>query len=551
MNSPKEITISEGPFGVPDAGRGSYNDEFMDIDGKLPSPIHDSESMRKRILVGKKGSGKSLYLRWHLRAAEKRGFIVLAEKRAFSTGLAAEIDLVAMRDAEILSKKLQNRFIDQPSYMMNFWSQLWERALYLSASSVLLFEGGGVLSSKRVEIVEKYKDLFLCDMKSKRTVSNFIEIMSSKFNGNRRSSIQWRKYIDHPDWGLLRDDLAQWCEDAPPLALYVDAVDDDFEDAPQVWLHCQGGLFKTAFETTYKDAHLANRLHLVIAIRDITLSGVQQSEHGTRYVTDPKIQHLNWDSTLIRTFLHKKIQKLPTLLSVRPLVDPEDDPFLYWLGFNEVENKDRMIVERVSDYIIRHTRMVPRDIVFMGNAIYNRMTKRIQEGRPMTDAPLRQAVAYVAKMVVNEALRLCVMELIMSSDYMSEIVLQEWKENEMGVLALEYITKMTRDKVNNFFKIIGKEVFNKRELQDALRRSGLATEAHITNEQFLFRFDNLLWRHGLLAIHVKEGERRRWRFHWRSVFESPTIDEGVEVYGLHSGLIDLFKIELSDLGPVF
>jgi hypothetical protein len=540
-----------GPFGNPDAARGFSDDEFIDIEGTIPSPLHDSEAMRRRIIVGRKGSGKSLYLRWHRRVAEDKRFIAISEATNISTHLIAHIDLIAKRDAEFVSKIGLTDYISHSSYIINFWSQIWDRALYLSIASIALSRGDTFSDIHRAEIMTKYRQLFLDDMRNERSICNVVELIHQQLAGQKNDVRRWRRYIDHPNWSLLRADLAQWCERLPPIALYVDAIDDDFEDAPQIWLHCQGGLFKTAFESVYRDDRLSNRIHLVIAVRDISYSGIVQSEHGSRYVTDYKIQHLQWDAISVRTFLHKKIQRLPSSRAAIPSADVANEPFMYWLGFESVSNKRRNIVERASDYIIRHTRMLPRDIVIMGNAICDRMEQRTREKKLLNDNPLRQRVADVSKRLASEAMRLCITELIMSADYMSEVILQNWASDMKGAEALEFLKERLSDSVKLFFSTIGKEVFSKDDLYVALSKSGLVTERHLTSERILFRFDNLLWRHGLLAVYVREGEKFRWKFHWRSMFEEPTIDADAALYGFHSSLIDLFGLKTSLEGPVF
>jgi hypothetical protein len=276
-----------------------------------------------------------------------------------------------------------------------------------------------------------------------------------------------------------------------------------------------------------------------------------QSEHGTRYIGDNRIQHLEWDSGSVRAFLHKKIQSLPALRAANPYADPVNEPFIYWLGFNSVTNKRRQIVERVSDYIIRHTRMLPRDIVLMGNAICDRMEQRTREGKTINDNPLRQRVADVSKVLAKEAIRLCTTELVMSAEYMSEVILQNWSNNGVGKNALDVIKNMVSTRVDMFFSMIGTEVFTKETMHVALIESGLALESHMTEERILFRFDNLLWRHGLLAAYVREGDKLRWKFNWRGMLEAPTIEADVSLYGFHSSLIDLYKLTTSHEGPVF
>lgn len=163
----------------------------------------------------------------------------------------------------------------------------------------------------------------------------------------------------------------------PPLFFYVDAVDEEFAHAPMEWHRCQKGLFYQVMRFV-RDARLGARLHLVICVRDIVLSSVYQSEHASRYRNEPHIRVLDWDENSIEYFLRQKIDGLLAQYLCRPHAADEMER---WLGSSQIFNTRRRVKEDLMQYILRHTRLIPRDVVQLGNDLsrYVYMAARANE----------------------------------------------------------------------------------------------------------------------------------------------------------------------------
>lgn len=56
------ISSTRGPFGVPDAARGGGAEEFINFEG-FDGIATREDDLRARVIVGRKGAGKTLYLR--------------------------------------------------------------------------------------------------------------------------------------------------------------------------------------------------------------------------------------------------------------------------------------------------------------------------------------------------------------------------------------------------------------------------------------------------------------------------------------------------------
>lgn len=177
----------------------------------------------------------------------------------------------------------------------------------------------------------------------------------------------YHRYLEHERWPALEAILADALAELPPIYLFIDAVDEEYAHAPMYWLQCQKGLFYRTMRLL-RDAKLGGRLHVVACLRDHVFASVLQSEHATRYKDEPHIKSLRWDRRAIRFLLEAKVRRLPAELLAIP-DSSSRDVLESWLGFSSIKNVDRGIHEPVADYLLRHTRLLPRDIVILGNAI--------------------------------------------------------------------------------------------------------------------------------------------------------------------------------------
>ena len=204
-----------------------------------------------------------------------------------------------------------------------------------------------------------------------REVDEVVSIYSqvSEIINSHHSARQLENFLHIPKWAELETLIARILSKCPPVCFYVDAVDEEFSHAPMYWLRCQKGLFYQTMRFL-RDSKLGGRLHVIICIGDLVLSAVYQSEHMTRYYGEPHIRILKWNKNSVAYFLYRKIEMLTSEFFTSGDSERTIDN---WIGYEEIENKHYKIFEPVEQYLMRHTRLLPRDIVLVGNKICEKM----------------------------------------------------------------------------------------------------------------------------------------------------------------------------------
>jgi hypothetical protein len=145
------------------------------------------------------------------------------------------------------------------------------------------------------------------------------------------------------------------------------------------WLKCQEGLFYQVMRLL-RDHKLGGRLHVVVCIRDIVMSSVYRSEHAPRYYNEPHIRVLTWDRGSLLYLLEQKLARLPASLLMRRLTAGGPPAIGDWLGV-EGQWPGPDGDGSVEDYLLSHTRLIPRDIISLGNELSEEVLRHKQAGR--------------------------------------------------------------------------------------------------------------------------------------------------------------------------
>ena len=134
------------------------------------------------------------------------------------------------------------------------------------------------------------------------------------------------------------------------------------------------------------------------------MASICESEHHTRYISEEHVKILNWDYLTIKYFFETKISNLKDCYFIKEMSEKN---ICNWLGIKEIPNEYRRIEEPIMQYILRHTRLLPRDIVIMGNSLSE--IKRLVSTTPEIDIvfTIRKKVAECAKTFGNELLQIC------------------------------------------------------------------------------------------------------------------------------------------------
>ena len=328
----------------------------------------------------------------------------------------------------------------------------------------------------------------------------------------RQTAHQLSTYLDDPLWDDLEDLLGEIVGQCRPIYFYLDTLDEEFGHAPMYWLKCQEGLFYQVMRLL-RDYKLGGRLHVVVCIRDIVMSSVYRSEHAPRYYNEPHIRVLTWDRSSLLYLLQKKLQRLPPSLLMRRAAS--GPPTIGdWLGVDgQWPGPDGD--ETIEAYLLNHTRLIPRDIISLGNDLSEEVLRQKLAGHEgLPPAALQGVVQRCAKRFGDSQLAQCANQI--SSDLMPN----------NAALTQAYISGVQED-VRSFVRMIGADRFSRADLL-ALQE---AADLHFEKAADLA---SVLWQNGLLG-YVGEGGRRR--FYSMGDVEQFHFPPDVGTYVLHPCLV--------------
>ena len=498
-----------GPFGNPDGSRADIEDlisEFVDFGGDpayghLATRANDS---MVRVIVGKLGAGKTVYLRR------------LQDFQSRQDSVYADAPQQSLPKTEVVVKACQ-WFSDQ--VLVEKWMQIWDRAIIRSLTSHLLTrpELRQQLRDEQIEEIQGSYARLLDDFRRPRSIYSEVRDIINQ----RQTAYQLSTYLDDPLWDDLEDLLGEVLGRCKPVYFYLDALDEEFSHAPMYWLKCQEGLFYQVMRLL-RDPRLGGRLHVVVCIRDIVMSSVYRSEHAPRYYNEPHIRVLTWDRSSLLYLLQRKLARLPaSLLMRRAATGPPTVGD--WLGVNghwpgpDGEGP-------IGDYLLSHTRLIPRDIISLGNDLNEEVLRTKQAGHDgLSPAALQRVVQRCAKRFGDSQLAQCANQI--SSDLMpAGAALHDYSELFTSTQA--YISGVQED-VRSFVRLIGVDRFSRADLE-ALQE---VADLHFEKATDLA---SVLWQNGLLG-YVDESGRRR--FYSMGDVEEFHFPPDVATYVLHPCLV--------------
>jgi hypothetical protein len=271
-----------------------------------------------------------------------------------------------------------------------------------------------------------------------------------------------------------------------------------------------------------RDHKLGGRLHVVVCIRDIVMSSVYRSEHAPRYYNEPHIRVLTWDRSSLLYLLQRKLQRLPSSLLMRR---PADGPptIRDWLGVDghwPGPDGDGPI----EDYLLSHTRLIPRDIISLGNDLNEEVLRQKQAGHEgLPPEALQRVVQRCAKRFGDSQLAQCANQI--SSDLMPKnAALHDYSELFTSTQA--YISGV-QEEVRSFVRLIGVDRFSRADLVALQEMADLHFEQATD-------LASVLWQNGLLG-YVDESGRRR--FYSMGDVEQFHFPPEVDTYVLHPCLV--------------
>jgi hypothetical protein len=380
------------PLGTPDGARSDITETLTDF---VPirfahgnaAGFDNADSLRARVIVGRKGAGKTLYIRRFQASAAARDDIYAD---AITTTMPATSDVVRVGQWYA------------PHERGDMWQLAWRSAILRATASHLLT--ARLLTPYLPSSDRRRLELTYAELGGRTTVPRSIGAELKDMMAER-SRTHFHGYLRDHRWDDLWYQLAEALPGMPPMAFYLDSIDEEYAHAPDHWLACQRGLFHAVMRLL-RDPHVGGRLHVVVTIRDSVYASILATEHATRYRADPHIQVLAWDEHRIREFLGTKLDRLAAQFMTRRMAS---DPVEAWLGAHP-----SLAAEADGDltsYLLRHTRLLPRDVIVLGNTLCDCVSNAHRAGRQIESDEVRASVADAARWFGREQLAIAANQL--------------------------------------------------------------------------------------------------------------------------------------------
>jgi len=504
--------LPDNPFGEIDGARAPVSEL---IDDFIPFDVSPSSGdLGVRILAGRKGSGKTIVLRRLLVSVSENNSIYIDQLQQDTPSTEDIIRYARLHDG------------GNPD---EAWKLLWNRAFLRSVVSHLTWAtiGSAPLCAEARGVFEQYDGKFISKVKAPCSVYSQLAALIHAFPTKRIV-----EHLQDPRWQEIEHHLARLLQHSRPMYFFVDSADENFSHAPRFWLECQKGLFLQLL-SFLRGVSFGGRLHIFAALRDLVLASMQHSEHSTRYVADARVASLVWGYNSIRDFLNRKLAALPK----QYLIAPNDaDPLVRWLGRRTITNVRRRVEEDLYDYLIRHTRLIPRDIVSLGNQLCSVVAIARKARAPVVgEAAIRECVSAAAKRFGNEQLLICTNEI--ACDAMpKEAALKSSQFYLDNQAYLDFVEQAIRTVI----KSIGVDRFKAARLQTAIDESVDIVGVDVMN---------VLWKNGLLGFRDRGVDGVRETFFDSTGALADELPRDKREYVFHPCVIDAVGIRGSGKRP--
>ena len=517
MPETRPATRWSGAFGDPIGSREDIQNTTQWF--VRPTDEHESVYPRTRVLVGGKGSGKTLLLRiLHSQAREDHSRYVPKQ----------------LVNAPPPTTKII-RFCESVTSgsLSDAWDRVWRSAILRSIASHLFCvpDLSNQFSATDLDKLRKNYAEILPNYNEARNI--YVELGDLLDIQDQHSALL--KRLQDPKWDDLETLFDRVLSTMPPIYFFVDGIDEFYEQAPAHWMRCQRGLFDRTIAYMRRPV-FGERLHLVISIRDSVYYSALRSEHRTRYL-DERIVRLHWDSGRLNELLAKKVARLNKAHIGRPKAST---PAERWLGIRTIWNDRRGCNEPVYEYLRRHLRPAPRDFVVLGNEICERMHSSPNETQSEIEKIVRESVARTATHIGLESLNICAAQI--AADMLpSHAAIHGFEE--IYVATQEYRRSIVDHLSDLLKKNLPGDRFTAADLKDF-------DKAARTAFQWDVDVPSGLWQSGLLGFVDPGDGSERHRFWFTTGAQTATLPRDVREYVLHPSLIDALAINSLGETPV-
>lgn len=477
-----DVTMyKEFPFGNPDGSRADLKEIEYSFITDLPygQKIQNciEELLNKRVIVGAKGSGKTVYLR-------KIQSILKREETEHLTGIYVDNTI----DQNINCTEKVIAFCDyfKRETLSEKWAELWKISIIISVSLKFLHDQrlSEYCSEKEtISTILKKAEMFF---KTPCSVYDIFSVMLRKADTTNKAN----RMLENEDWIELKHIITSTLRNCPAIYIFLDAIDLEYEHAPMQWLTCQKGLFYAIMAFLQEDT-IGEKLHIIISLRDNVFTSILRSEHATKFSKESHIFTLDWDEKNILIFLRQKISNLPDCYFVKASHSQKN--IENWLGIDYITNEFSQ-KEKIESFILRHTRLVPRDIINLCNELSKLHVELVNDPSIDINNWITECVYKESRIIGKELLIICAKNI--TSNLMP-----------LNAGRYEYSEFYTSDKYyhNSSYQIVKEILLNLifhcvdcnqiRELENSAKK-------HFEND---IHFVDVLWQNGVIGYINSSG----------------------------------------------
>lgn len=391
----------ENPFGNPDGARADLKEVEESFITYYPYGLNfqkdKSNILNKRVIVGAKGSGKTVYLR--------KIQSILKERAENNPSIYVDNDI----EQNLNCTDRVVRFCDFFSRQMlsEKWSMVWQITILLTLTNKLMFNNRPqkyIDDTERNSIVSLLQGTGLVtqdDIRNRIEYSLYSCFQIIIYEAETKNRIN--RILENRNWLSLRSKLKDLLKTSPEIYLFLDSIDLEYEHAPLHWLMCQKGLFYAVL-SFLQEGVLGEKLHLIITLRDNVFTSILRSEHSTKFSSESHVFPLIWNTPNIRSFLHQKVSSLDDCYFIDEINNGKN--VSSWLSITNIENEYSKI-EDISSFIIRHTRMVPRDVIIVCNELAKLHAELTVNHNTNIPDKIKEIVYRYSKLFGEELLTIC------------------------------------------------------------------------------------------------------------------------------------------------
>lgn len=538
-----EITIeplTSAPLGPEDAfGRQQDDIELSFIDvgaltalGALPKNPTDV-----RVLVGRKGSGKTHVLRHIEHQSRAAGKIVSVE--TLDENFFSDNALIPFRGN-----------LD-PANAVTFWLNCWRAAVLSASLSYFTCRRADAKAKKALadfgrtvaDLKEQFQPFIFNDVEFPFGPVSALKRIIGRFKSGHSAQTAFRNI----DFSSSEYEVGQLLHVFGDIHFLIDGIDEFAWIDPRTWLEPQLGLFKLAFMQQVTRSNI-KRTYLTITLRNYVYSHALRDTQRDRVQIGAGVFPLIWDYDAAETFLNTRLNQISNIPFARANLLQGDRPLAEWLGFGDFVPRKRGQRETVEYYLLRHTRCSPRHVIKLFTHLCQKQNRLALKNDQVTDLDFQDVIREQSREIAIGTLRTASEELLSFVRFSDQALENRALREAARAYRIEVMEIALKDAIASC-KI---EIVSRQLLRDNLEIAldGLAEDQSAAAMVRLA--EDTLWRSGVVAYAATERDQPIWRFTW-SEYEVGLgrLPDHIDTVGFHPAIVTYCNLEIMPDGPVF